>query len=158
MNPVERKVKVQVPETQWREVPADKDCPNPTPQRCPVTVLREEERTVCLEEPALVWSTTKCQIDYCVKVPKTKKTVCTEDTVWKLEPVEKTAARSPPACPRSSSSRTKSPSAEWCRRPCSAARGAATAPAASDVAAAAVTPARPPYGGAGYVSVGADYS
>ena len=118
MNPVERKVKVQVPETQWREMPADKDCPNPTPQRCPVTVLREEERTVCLEEPALVWSTTKCQIDYCVKVPKTKKTVCTEDTVWKLEPVEKTAARSLSACPRSSSSRTKSRSAGWCRRPC----------------------------------------
>lgn len=89
MNPVERKVKVPVPEREVRVYPGG-PCNGGCPQVCEVTVLREEEQTVTCEEPDVVFETTKRQMDYCVKVPKTKKTVCTEDTVWKLEPVEKT--------------------------------------------------------------------
>ncbi len=60
------------------------------PVECKETVLREEWRseTCCKED--VVFSTTKRDIDYCVRVPKTVKQVCAEETEYKLVPVEKT--------------------------------------------------------------------
>jgi len=96
-NPVERTVKVPVPEVQYRECPCGQNgckscgsCQEGQPQACPVIVLGEQEIKETCEQPDLVFSKTTKEIDYCVKVPKVKKTLCTTETVYKLEPVEKT--------------------------------------------------------------------
>jgi hypothetical protein len=96
-NPVERTVKVPVPEIHYRESCCGQDgckacgtCQGDEPRVCPVIVLGEQEIKETCEQPDLVFSKTTKEIDYCVKVPKVKKTLCTTETVYKLEPVEKT--------------------------------------------------------------------
>ena len=59
---------------------------------CPyeVTVLKEEwQSSNCCKED-VVFETTTRDIDYRVRVPKTKEYVCAEETEYKLEPVQKT--------------------------------------------------------------------
>jgi hypothetical protein len=60
------------------------------PCECEVTVLREEWRSATCCKEDVVFETTKHDIDYCVRVPKTHKYVCAEETEYKLVPVEKT--------------------------------------------------------------------
>ena len=50
---------------------------------------QEWQSANCCKED-VVFETTKRDIDYCVKVPKTQKQVCAEETEYKLMPVEKT--------------------------------------------------------------------
>jgi hypothetical protein len=94
-NPVTSTSTVMVPEKQVRPVEqhqkgtADKAGCADEPRSCEVTVLRPEKCTTTCEERDVVFSTTKRDISYCVKVPKWKTEVCTEQTVYKLEPVEK---------------------------------------------------------------------
>jgi hypothetical protein len=57
---------------------------------CPVTTLQEEWRSANCCKEDVVFETTKREIDYCVRVPKTHKQVCAEETEYKLVPVEKT--------------------------------------------------------------------
>jgi hypothetical protein len=96
-NHVERKYKVQIPEKAVREVMEKKQVCTKRGLECvevpcerEVTVLREETRTCHTTQPQLVIETSKRTIDYCVKVPKEHKEVCTEDTICTLQPVEKT--------------------------------------------------------------------
>jgi hypothetical protein len=55
-----------------------------------VTTLQEEWRSANCCKEDVVFETTKREIDYCVRVPKTHKQVCAEETEYKLVPVEKT--------------------------------------------------------------------
>ena len=55
-----------------------------------VTVLTEEWRSANCCKEGVVFETTKRDIDYCVRVPKTYKQVCAEETEYKLVPVTKT--------------------------------------------------------------------
>jgi hypothetical protein len=66
------------------------------PYSCEVTVLHPEVRTETCERPDIVFETKSKVISYCVKVPKKETVPCAEETVWKLEPVEKT--RIVPVC------------------------------------------------------------
>lgn len=51
---------------------------------------REEVRTRTCERPQVVYETTKCTIDYCVKVPKKHEIPCMEETESKLVPETRT--------------------------------------------------------------------
>ena len=53
---------------------------------CKVTRLATEMRTTECTRPDVVFVTEKCDIDYCVKVPKKRKELCSEETVYKLVP------------------------------------------------------------------------
>jgi hypothetical protein len=55
-----------------------------------VTTLQEEWQSANCCKEDVVFETTKRDIDYCVRVPKTHKYVCAEETEYKLVPVEKT--------------------------------------------------------------------
>jgi hypothetical protein len=96
-NPVERTVKLPVPEYQYREAPCGQDgckdggpCQGGCSQGCPVIVLGEQEIQQTCEQPDIAFSKSTREIDYCVKTPKVRKVPCTTETVYKLEPVEKT--------------------------------------------------------------------
>jgi len=100
-NPAVCTTKVEVPQVQVREEVVA-PCADPAcgcgaacdiePQVCTreVVVPVIEERSRPTEVPDVVFSTTKRQIDYCVKVPKKKVEVCAEERICKLVPVEKT--------------------------------------------------------------------
>jgi hypothetical protein len=94
-NPVIRMEHVHVYEPQIREiVPPGSctDCDKVTteePCTCTVMVKRPDVRTRTCEQPDVVFSETKRQIDYCVKVPKKQTIPCAEETVFELVPVEK---------------------------------------------------------------------
>ncbi|MCH5378292.1 MAG: hypothetical protein JJ992_30415 [Planctomycetes bacterium] len=95
--PVERTVKVPVPEIQYRECPCGQDggkacesCQSCEPRVCQVIVLGEQEIQESCEQTDVVFSKTTKQIDYCVKVPKTKKTLCTVEKTYELQPFEET--------------------------------------------------------------------
>lgn len=61
-------------------------------QPCTRCVIRErtEIRSDQCEREDVVIETTKRDISYCVKVPKMRKELCLEETIYKLVPVEKT--------------------------------------------------------------------
>jgi len=96
-NPVERTMKVPVPEIHYRESPCGSDgCKDGCggadcePRMCQVVVLGEQEIQETCERRDVVFSKTTKEIDYCVKVPKTKKTLCTVEKVYELQPFEET--------------------------------------------------------------------
>ena len=99
--PVEQTCKVKVPYREMREIMVpQKPCSclghnkcqgcNLVPQMCEVVVEHEEEHitTYCAVE--LAFETTKCDISYCVKVPKTRKELCCTESSFKFVPEERT--------------------------------------------------------------------
>jgi hypothetical protein len=96
MNPVIRMEHVNVLEPEVREMVVSKqpctDCDKvctEEPCVCTVMVKRPDVRTRVCETPDVVFSESKRQIDYCVKVPKKQTIPCAEETVYELVPVEK---------------------------------------------------------------------
>lgn len=97
MNPVERDYKVNVPEVEIHEGTQTRVCHHcgqtyciEEPCTCTVTRTHEEPRHQSYQEPDVVFTESKKDISYVVKVPKKKTEVCAEETVYKLEPVQKT--------------------------------------------------------------------
>ncbi len=60
------------------------------PRECATTALVEEWQSANCCKEDVVFETIKRDIDYCVRVPKTHKYVCAEETEYKLVPIEKT--------------------------------------------------------------------
>lgn len=60
------------------------------PCMCKVTRMTRDVRSKQCERDDIVFETIKKEINYCVKVPKKHTEFCREETVYKLEPVEKT--------------------------------------------------------------------
>lgn len=94
--PVVRTYAVNVPTKELREVNNGggtcSNCCNTCQQKpcvCEVTRYHRETRESACEREQVVFETTKRKIDYCVKVPKTKKEFCSEESTFKLVPVEK---------------------------------------------------------------------
>ena len=96
-NPVVRTFAVNVPVTEThmgtrqREVctHCGKVCIE-EPCQCQVTRMQRDMRTSNYCEKDVVFETTKKEISYCVKTPKKHTEFCAEETVYVLEPVEKT--------------------------------------------------------------------
>jgi hypothetical protein len=97
-NPVERTYGVQVPVEEIHEGTATRTCCDvcgrevtvETPCSCKKTRLEKETRVQQTEVEDVVFEKVTRQIDYCVKTPKKQVETCAEETVYKLEPVEKT--------------------------------------------------------------------
>ena len=99
---VKFEAKIPLTEYQYHYPPCQcQDCNDPAAQDacndascpckvCKVTRLGVEERTAQCERPDVIFHKEKCEIDYCVKVPKRDKQVCMEETVYELVPIEKT--------------------------------------------------------------------
>ena len=60
------------------------------PCTCKKTRLVKELQSDCYEVEDVVFTKTTKDIDYCVKTPKKHKELCAEETIYTLEPVEKT--------------------------------------------------------------------
>ena len=99
--PVEQTCKVKVPHREMREImiPQKKTCGCLghkkcehclVPQMCEVVVELEHEETTTYCAVELAFETTKCDISYCVKVPKTRKELCCKESSFKLVPEERT--------------------------------------------------------------------
>jgi hypothetical protein len=96
-NPATQTYTVQVPETECR-VGTRQVCRCidgeqvmcEEPYTYEVTVLRPEVRSNNCSQPDVVFETKSDVLSYCVKSPKKYKIPCAEETVYKLEPVEKT--------------------------------------------------------------------
>lgn len=88
---------VQVPTTETRSSVVEQErCVDgqrvvvEQPCESQVTVLTEGRQSANCCKEDVVFETTKRDIDYCVRVPKTYKQVCAEETEYKLVPVMKT--------------------------------------------------------------------
>jgi hypothetical protein len=95
-NPVIETCAVKVPHTEMRTEMVMKEICTECGPACievpctrEVTVEHDEIRSKTTCVPDIAIETTKREISYCVKVPKTHKTTC-EETVYKLVPIEKT--------------------------------------------------------------------
>ena len=96
-NPVVRTFAVDVPvtstETVMRKREVCTDCGKvciEEPCTCQVTRMQRGMQTTEYCEKDVVFSTTKKEISYCVKVPKKRTEFCAEETTYVLEPVERT--------------------------------------------------------------------
>jgi hypothetical protein len=96
-NPVVRSYAVNVPVTEVHESVRQREvCTEcgkvciEEPCTCKVTRMQREMRSTNYCEKDVVFETTKKEISYCVKTPKIHKEFCAEETVYVLEPVEKT--------------------------------------------------------------------
>ena len=96
-NPTVQTYTTQVPETECRvgtrQVCRCIDGENvmvEEPYNCEVTVLRPDVGSKNCNQPDVVFETKSDVLSYCVKTPKKHTVECAEETVYKLEPVEKT--------------------------------------------------------------------
>ena len=97
-NPVSRTVAVKVPVEECYEGTCTQrvcdECGREvcveTPCMCKKTTLEKEFRSDCTSVEEVVFEKIKKDIDYCVKTPKKHTELCSEETTYKLEPVEKT--------------------------------------------------------------------
>ncbi len=97
MNPVIQTYRVKVPvcEEQTEMVETQRCIDGQmvvVEEPCTQQVIREREevRTQNCERPQVVYETTKCTIDYCVKTPKKYEVPCMEETEYKLVPETRT--------------------------------------------------------------------
>ena len=87
--PVERTKEVTRYFCERREVMLDSPCSCCEPQVRDVLVpFKSQEKEICTER-RLVFTETKKDISYCIRVPKKKKIPCATDKTYELVPVEK---------------------------------------------------------------------